>query len=370
MKRTFSAVVLGAILIAIPGASSADSNDVKDVLKEIWAIPSASGNEEILAAKIIALLPKGLTIEKDNLGSLFGRLGQGEGGLTVVAGLDQFGYAVSAIMSDGYLQLDRLGPPPLGIYDSFLIGHPVVVSTKAGLRNGIVVQPAMHVLTPELRDKLSKSLTLDLVYVDVGAHSEAEVRAKGIEILDPVTFNQDMAVLANGRLAGPALGQKAVCAALTALADRLSGTKVPQTISLAWMAQSRMSARGARASLGAIRAKNRFEPKTTVVLGVVSADRGEKSPVFGKGPVLLQAKDSPSPLREAIDAAATEKNIAIQNQSGIESPLLAPFLGEGADAVILALPVKFFGTPSEVVETKDIQSLLDIVSAVCSRRGK
>jgi len=370
MKRTFLTVVLGATLIAIPGSSSADPIEVKDVLKEIYAIPSATGNEEQLAARIIALLPKGLTVEKDNLGSLFVRLGQGEAGLTVVAGLDEFGYAISDIMSDGYLRLDRLGPSPLGISDSFLIGHPVVVSTRAGLRNGIVVQPAMHVLTQELRDKLSKNLTLDLVYVDVGVHSEAEARAKGIEILDPVTFNQDMAVLANGRLAGPALGQKAACAALTALADWLTRAKVPQSVSLAWMAQSRLSARGARASLGAIRAKNRFEPKATVVLGVVSADRGEKSPVFGKGPVILQVQDRPSPLREAIDAAAKEKNIAVQYQSGIESPLLAPFLGEGADAVILALPVKLFGTPSEVVEMKDIQSLVDIISAVCSRRGK
>jgi len=370
MKRTFLYVALGAILIVLRGAPSADPIDVKDVLKEIYAIPAATGNEEQLTAKIIALLPKGLAVEKDNLGSLFGRLGQGEAGLTVVAGLDEFGYAVSNVLVDGYLQLDRLGQPPLGIYDSFLIGHPVVVSTKAGLRNGIVVQPAMHVLTQELRDKLSRNLTLDLVYVDVGAHSEAEARAKGIEILDPVTLSQDMATLANGRLAGPAIGQKAACAALTALADSLFGSKVPQTVSVAWMAQSRMSARGARASLGAIRAKNRFNPKATVVLGAVSADRGEKSPVFGKGPVILQAKDSPSPLRDAIDAAAKEKNIALQYQSGIESPLLAPFLGEGADAVILALPVKFFGTPSEVVETKDIQSLVDIVSAVCSRRGK
>ena len=35
-----------------------------------------------------------------------------------------------------------------------------------------------------------------------------------------------------------------------------------------------------------------------------------------------------------------------------------------AAAVVLALPVKFAGTPSEVIETKDVRAIADIISAV------
>ena len=278
--------------------------------------------------------------------------------------MDEFGYAVSNILPDGYLQLDRLGTPPVGIFDAFLMGHDVVLSTRSGLRQGIVVQPAMHVLSTEMRDKIAKSVTLDMIYVDVGARSEADVRAKGIDILDPVTFSQDLAVLANDRLAGTALGLKTNAAVLTALAEAAGGGSLPQATALGWMTQTRMAARGSRSALGAVRARNRLAPKAAIVLGTVAADRGEKSPVFGKGIVVIQAKEGPMKLRDAVDAVAKEKGIALQAQTGGEGAILTPFLADGAEALILALPVKFAGTPSEVVDMKDARSLLDLVSDI------
>jgi putative aminopeptidase FrvX len=267
-------------------------------------------------------------------------------------------------MADGYLQLDRLGTPPVVIYDGFLMGHSVTIATRTGPRSGIVVQPAMHVLTAEMRDRIAKSLTLDMIYVDVGARSEAEVRARGFEILDPVTFSQDLASLANGRKAGTALGLKTNIALLTHLAETAADAAVPQTTAFGWMIQTRMAARGSRSGLGAVLAKAKLAPKATIVLGTIPADRGEKSPAFGKGIVVIQAKEGPMKLREAVDAAAKEKGIAVQSQVGGEGTLLGPFLADGAEALVLALPVKFAGTPSEIVDEQDVQSLFDIVSDV------
>jgi putative aminopeptidase FrvX len=368
MIRSSPRLIIAVILVAFIGgeawAATAAPADLKNLVRQLYPIPSATGNEELLASRIASLLPKAAAVERDNLGGLFAKFGAGEAALAVVAPVDEFGYVVSNILPDGYLQLDRLGTPPVGIYDSFLMGHSVVISTRAGLRSGIVVQPSMHVLSAEMRDKIAKSLTLDMIYIDVGAHTEAEARAKGIEILDPVTFSQDLAVLANDRWAGPALGLKVNAGVLAALAEAAAQGPPSQTTALAWMTQTRMSARGSRSALGAVRARNRLSPKAAIVLGTVPADRGENSPAFGKGIVVIQAKEGPMKLRDAVDAAAKEKGIALQSQTGGEGSVLTPFLREGAEALVLALPVKFSGTPSEVVDMKDAQALLDLVSDI------
>ena len=359
-------LVLGVLLVGFGGAATppAVEKGVAGFLQVLFPIPSATGNEDLLAAKIRQLLPPNLSFETDNLGGLYAKVGGEAAGLAILTPMDEFGYVVSGITPEGFLTVDRSSTPPVPIYDSFLMGHPVVLSTRKGIQHGIVVQPAMHVLTRERRDLIANNLTLDMIYIDIGVRTEAEARAKGIEILDPVTQWPDFLTLANGRAAGPSLGQKAACAALAAAAVEIGRAKPASGATFVWMAQSRLAARGARGSLGATRARNKLSPKAALILDIVAADRGEKGPVLGNGPVLVLAKEGPSVVKDAVEAAAKEKGISLQSLAGVESAFLGPFVGSGIDAVILALPAKFAGTPSEVIEMKDAQALADIVAAV------
>jgi putative aminopeptidase FrvX len=356
-------VLFVAFFLAL-GAGFAAAQDLKSRIKELYPIPSSTGNEEALAAKIEQSLPKNGVKEKDAMGSLFARWGKGEPRLAVLTALDEIGYIVSGITSDGYLRLDRAVQPPHPLFDSYLLGHPVMISTQKGLLQGIISQPAMHFLTRERREELSKNFSLDFVYLDVGVRSEEEARAKGIEILDPVTFWPDLSQLANDRWAGHALGLKTGCAVLLNVAAELGGMKLSQEVVLGWMAQTKFPARGTRSALGAMRAKNKFQPQNVLILDIVAADRGEKSPVFGKGPVLVQAKEGTSKLKDIVQAIAREKNIPLQSVTGTESTLMTPFLGDSTEALILALPVKFPQTPVEVVDFKDVQALEDLILGV------
>jgi putative aminopeptidase FrvX len=358
-----AAVLTIAVLLAAAALSSAV--DVKVLIKDFHSTPAATGNEDLLAAKIAALLPKPFLMESDNLGSLYARLGGSIAvGTAVLAPLDEFGYVVSGMTADGYLRLDRAAALPSPVFDSFLMGHPVILSTRKGLRQGIVVQPAMHVLSRELRDTIANAFSLDLVYVDIGVRSEAEAKERGIEILDAVTLWPDLSTLAADRWAGPNLGQKTVCAVLASAAGTVGAAAKPPAATLVWMAQTKLTARGTRGSLGATRARNKLTPKYALVLDSVSAERDEKSPALGKGPVLVLLKDAPSPLRTAIESAAARMKIPLQVSLQPQAPLLAPFGVEGMDGIGLALPVKFAGTPSEVVDLKDVQALTDLVTSL------
>jgi endoglucanase len=220
----------------------------------------------------------------------------------------------------------------------------------------------MHLITRERREEL-RNFTLDMAFVDIGVRSEDEARAKGVERLDAVTLWPDLSVLAGDKWAGPSLGLKTSCALLLNLADDLGKAKLSQEVTLSWLAQTKWLARSSgagapRGALGSARTRKILQPKFAVLVDGIPADRGERGAAFGKGPALVLPRDGSPKLREAVEAAAREAKVALQVvTAGSDSTLLNGLAGEGTEAVLLALPVKFAQTPSEVVDLKDAQAL-------------
>jgi putative aminopeptidase FrvX len=221
----------------------------------------------------------------------------------------------------------------------------------------------MHLLTPERRKTLVENFSLESAFVDIGVWSEKEARAKGVEILDAVTFPPVLTELAGDMWAGPSLGLKAAAAALVSVAVAMAGQPVAEEAIIAWAAQTKFASRGrgARPALGAARAKAKWQPRRAVIIDLVAAGRGEGSPVPGKGPVLIQAKDEPSALRQAFERAAAEAGIPLQFLAAADSPLVQPFAGPSAEVLTVALPVRFLNTPAEVINLRDLEALRDLV---------
>lgn len=347
---------LAAVLIA---AAAAGAADVKTVAKDLFAVPSTTGNEDMLAARIKALLPKGAAVEEDGLGMIAVRLAGTPGPALILAALDGYGHMVGGITSDGYLTLDRPIPPPHARFDAFLLGQPVVVSTAKGPVQGVVSQPAIHLLTPERRRTLVDGFSLESAFVDIGARSEKEARARGIERLDAVTYPAVLTELVGDQWSGPSLGMKAAAAALVAVVEGLTGRAGGEEAVIAWAAQTKFGARGrgARPAVGAARAKARWQPARTIVVDLVAAGKGDGFPFPGGGPVLVQYRSGPSDLRRAIEKAAAEAGTPLQFMSSPDTPLSLPFEGPPAEVVTLALPVRFLDTPSEVVNLGDLEAL-------------
>ena len=219
-KSKFKAGTMLGLLLLFFGWGFLESSDLKTLVKDVFPIPSTTGNEELLAGRVRAILPKGSAVEDDGLGGFAVRLGQGEPKLVVIAALDGYGFFVSGITPEGYLRVDRAVPPPHAQFDGYLLGQPVVISTRYGPVSGVVAQPAMHLLTQEVRKTVVENFSLENAFVDIGVRSEAEARGKGIEILDALTFWPQLTELAGDRWAGPSLGVKAVCAALISASTR------------------------------------------------------------------------------------------------------------------------------------------------------
>ena len=360
------------LALACLAAGSLRAEDVRSLTKAVFSIPSTTGNEDLLAGKIRGLLPRGLAIEEDGLGTVALRF-RGSGGPTFLfAALDGYGHMVSGITPEGYLTLDRPTAPPHARFDAYLLGQPVVVSTARGPVQGVVSQPAMHLLTQERRKTLVENFSLENAFIDIGVRSEREARDKGVELLDAVTFWPALTELAGEKWSGPSLGQKAVAAVLVAVAGSLAKEPPRGETVIAWAAQTKAAARGrgARPALGALRAKTKWNPGRTVVVDVIAAGKDGTAPVLGKGPVLVLAKDEPAALRQAFERAAAGAGIACQFLAAADSPLALPFAGSQSEVLTVALPVQFLHTPSEVVDLGDLEALRDLIEKYLRLGGR
>ncbi len=370
-KRPEGRIVALALVILVLTVSL-HAADWRKVLDAIISIPSTTGSEHLLAAAIKAGLPRNVAVEEDGLGGFAVRLGRGEPRLLVLASLDDVGFVVGGITTDGYLTLDRPVPSPHSFFDGFLLGNPVVISARTGLVHGVVVQPSMHLLDPERRRILVDEFGLENAFVDIGARSAEQARERGIEILDAVSFRPDLVELAGGRISGPSLVTKILCAVLTVTAADLEAFRPRGEILLVFAAQTRFGARGrgARVSLGALRARNRWQPARTIVLARAEPGSDAAEPRLGSGPVLVHSGAAPPALFETISGAAERMGLGLQTRAGADSSLMRAFAGPDREVVALSVPVLFGDTPGETIAAEDLGTLVKLLSAWLREGGR
>lgn len=366
MKRR-KAMATAAVLAAGLTLSPLRAADVKTLVRAFMPVPSTTGNEAGLAAEVRKNLPSRLMVSGDGLGGLEAAAGDGGTKLLILAPLDDYGFVVSGITPDGFIRLDRPVPAPHPFYDGYLLGQPVLIATAGGVLQGVVAQPAAHLLTPERRRGLVEGFSLDDAYVDIAARSEAEVRGRGVELLDAVVLWPHFNELAGGTGAGTSLAQKTLCAVLTEAAGNLEKPAGGGKTVLIWAAQTKFPARsrGPRAAVGAVRARNRHRPLQAVALELVPAGPDGQQPSPGKGPVLIRPAGG-SGLYERLRSAADGLNITLQTVPALESLSAAGLADRDSDVVTLALPVEFLHTPSELVSWADAEAVVRLLKALVS----
>lgn len=366
MKKKGFVIVFPLVLFLLIGFSYPAEISFEKLLEEIFSVPAPTGYEHLMAKKIQDHLPRGLTAEKDNLGSLYMTGGKGAQQLVLLACMDEVGYVVSGMNDEGYLLLDRVVPAPHQIYDSFHVGHPMLVWTEKGAVSGVMSIPSVHILSREGRQRL-QSFSLDQAFLDIGVQSKDEAAEKGVRMLDAVTPVPGLTRLAGDRIAGTSLGSKTSSALLLYLAAKNKAGNLRQKTTFVWMAQTKFLARGSRprAAMGALRVKMNLNPKNVLIIDVVPVERsGRNEIVLGRGPVLAYPEDASSKLREKIEEIAGQNGIPLQDFSGFESRLMSPFSSRETDVLTLGLPVKFSSTPAEVLDFKDILALEKLLSGI------
>lgn len=117
----------------------------------------------------------------DNLGSLlFTKRGRSAKPIVFIpAHIDEIGFIVTSVNELGYLTFNPLGD----WFHQVLLGQRVKVRTSKGVVSGVIAAKPPHLLPAEERKKV---VSLDKMFIDVGASNLDEAKAMGIRVGDPV----------------------------------------------------------------------------------------------------------------------------------------------------------------------------------------
>ena len=216
-------LVLGgvaALTASFAPAGAQDSASVSGVAVRLASIAAVTGNEQRLVDTVLRLLPRS---RSDRAGNAVLRLGGGSVSRLLVCPLDEPGYVVGGIRSDGYLTLRRV-PGRVGpLFDQQLEGHRVDIYGTRVRIPGVVAVRSIH-LTRGRSAPSDSAFSVDDAYVDVGATSAAEAVRLGVKVLAPVTLAKRPHTYGSRLLAAPMAGRRVACAALL-LAVRQSLTR-------------------------------------------------------------------------------------------------------------------------------------------------
>jgi putative aminopeptidase len=324
--------------------------------------PSVSGYEGRLAEAIRTNL-KNLSPKTDNLGNVFVTMGSGEPHRLIATPMDQPGYVVSEITEDGYLRVQRLPQrPPNEVFDLLHATQPVVIQTRSGKSvTGVVAGLSVH-LQPLRQDAL-KMAHPDEMFIDIGAKNVREVRASGVDVLDPVSLIPNVHWLANGQATAPAIGDHFGVLALLELLQsiQVESLQIKGTLTFAFVAEQWTGGRG----LDRILAE--FHPGELIYVGRLrpAKDAGQGEIAEPGDGVLIGGvqKDGTNVLAQELTAIAKTNGLKFREMQ-VEPPRIASYAAPTlfpARMAQLGVPVRFAVTPAETLSSVDVEALEDLL---------
>jgi putative aminopeptidase FrvX len=240
------AAVSGLVAAFAGAARAQDTLSYARALTTWIALPATPGYEDQATTRIVSAT-RGFA--RDAQGNLVRRVGSGTPRRVLACGIDEVGYVVSEITDEGYLRVHGAGNgrhSPL--WDQFHEGQRIYVIGHAGdvprYIPGVFGVRSTHLWRRRTAEDAPE--TIENLWLDVGAHSRADVARLGVRVLDPVQREWPAWSYAD-HVAGPAAGNRAACAAIVA-ASQAAPPQSGETIFVV-SAQSRFNFAGLSAVL-------------------------------------------------------------------------------------------------------------------------
>ncbi|MFP3317840.1 MAG: M42 family metallopeptidase [Thermoplasmata archaeon] len=334
--------------------------DLLDVVRDLVFVQGISGYEDDIRSRVIEYLKKFGEPKVDKLGNVYLTLGDGDEHIAFMAHMDEIGLVVAHIEENGFIRLKRLG----GVDVRMLYGQYFEVFTKNGKRiPGVIGLKPPHIST---ESEMKNAPPIEDLYLDVGASSREEVISMGISILDPVRWMKQFHVL-NGRyIVTRGLDDRAGCAILINLIERLKGKKLKKKLTFIFTLQEETGLRGAKAiterdidELYAIDSVSSGDiPKVDYYLSPVS---------LGKGPVIrfIDARGANSiSLKRKVEEIASRNKINIQEVFTGGSTDAAGTFDLGIPSIALCFPIRYTHTTVEMSSIEDIEALINLLEKI------
>ena len=215
MRITSAALLAAALFFSTCSAfAQSSSTDVQLKALSTWTnLDAPPGWEHVATDTLMKTMPGW---SRDSSGNLMIRKGSGSPRRVVACGMDRPGFSVTEITDGGYLRIREAGAGRLHpLWIQFHEGQRIRVITRNGAVPGVAIVKSTHLQRGRAP---SPPVTLDDMWLDVGASSKADVRRMGIQLLDPVMRDFPTWTYAD-YVAGPNAAVRVGCAAVAATAQ-------------------------------------------------------------------------------------------------------------------------------------------------------
>jgi len=338
-----------------------------DLLKNLMLIPSPSGFEGKLADYIIKYFKnkrgKTYAAEKDFQNNVIVTIpGTSDKTIMIDAHLDEIGFIVTNIDRDGIISLQYVG----GGDTSIISARELLILTEKGMVNAVVNRKHAHLVADE---EIENIINIRDAQIDVGIRGRKAV-SKYIKIGDPVIYKSTMFPLLGNTLSGYGFDDKSGCYILIRTIEELRKMKHKSIPTLIFTFSAQEETYGSKAHPLVMKHK----PDLFIEVDVTFAtDYGHDDDMerevgrckLGNGIVLYRGVDMHKEGLKIAAGVARRNKIKIQYQAstgmmGYTATEVSKLLG--ARAMILGIPLRNMHTPVEIIDTKDLEGGIKLLS--------
>ncbi len=349
---------------------------IKQDLMELMLVPGLSGHEDRVRRSLRQTLENmGVESTSDRLGNLVAHFPGDGPSVMLFTHMDQLGFVVRSVEANGLLRLVRLG----GVPERALAAQEVLICVGEGRDvPGVIANKSHHATAPEEKYRVTP---FDELIVDTGLSSADDVERAGIHIGKPVVYAPKATLLANDRVTGTSVDDRAGCAVLLELARLLKKRKGGPSVHLAFTVQEEFNLRGA------LPLAQKLQPDIAIQLDLVLATdtpdmttRGDVA--LGGGPAMsLYSFHGRGTLNGVIphpamvhlfETTAEAEKIALQRSAhiGVLTDLsYVQHVGQGVASIDMGFPMRYSHSARELCDLNDLVALTRLLDASLARIG-
>jgi endoglucanase len=341
------------------------------MLKDLTEAPGVPGQEGPVREVMSRYLAPLGEITTDNLGSIVGiKSGAGvnrdNAPRVLVAGhMDEVGFLVTHIDSDGFLKFQTLG----GWWEQVMLAQRVLVRTRKGEITGVTGSKPPHILSPEERKKL---VDKNKIFIDIGATSKEHALELGVRPGDPVVPVCPFTVMANEKmLLAKAWDNRIGCAVAVQTMKSIGGNH-PNTLYAGATVQEEVGLRGATTLSQMVKPDVAISVDVCIAGDTPEIKKHEAQAKMGAGPAILIYDGSLIPnlkLRDLFADVAEEGGIPYQFESAAGGTDGGRFqlAGDGVPTISIGVPSRYIHSATSMINRDDFENATRLLVAVINR---
>jgi putative aminopeptidase FrvX len=271
------------------------------------------------------------------------------------------------------VRVERLG----GVPEKALPSQAILFCVGQGRDlPGVIANKSHHATSPEEKYRV---LPYAELYIDAGFSSADAVRKAGIDVGTPVVYRPQVMELAEDRIAGTSVDDRAGCAAMIEVARALKATKKRPTVHLVFSVQEEFNLRGA------LPAAQALAPDMAIQIDLLLAtdtpdmtSRGDMRLGGGAGISMYSFHGRgtlngtiPHPaLVSLFETTAKAEKMPLQKSAhvgALTDSAYVQLVGAGVAAIDVGFPVRYTHSSLEVCDLGDLDQLTRLLVSAIGR---